>query len=215
MINPLINLATKTGYAWEKPVARYRDKRTGRFVREQQVIAASDRYDRDFVTPALAAITERFLNGDITLEQWQMQIARELKDAHIIVTQAASGGRRNTSDAAYAVASGLLLTQLQFLDGFAEAIKDGTLSAAQIRARVRQYAHSARTAYFRAKTFAKQLAGYTHEQRFLRPGESCDDCIGYAAQGQVPIGTLPEPGQRSVCRQNCNCVKEYFREPSQ
>ena len=215
MTNPLAtiaNLAERTGYTWDASAGRYRDNRTGRFVPESQIVAAGDRYDSEFVALLLLALTERFLGGSLTLEQWQLRMGRELKDANIIVTQAASGGRRHTSDAAYGIASGMLLLQLQKLDGFAESIKAGTKTAPQIRAWVRQTAHAVRTTYFRGVTFAKQLAGYTLEQRFLRPGESCDDCIGYAAQGLVPIGTLPEPGQQSVCRQNCNCVKRYFRE---
>lgn len=39
---------------------------------------------------------------------------------------------------------------------------------------------------------------------------SCKECIGYAAQGWVPIGLLPPPGQRCSCHDNCRCFIEYM-----
>ena len=38
---------------------------------------------------------------------------------------------------------------------------------------------------------------------------TCQDCRDYAAQGWVPIGTLPPPGQMCACHDRCRCYIEY------
>ena len=42
-----------------------------------------------------------------------------------------------------------------------------------------------------------------------RDKRTCQDCIGYAAQGWVPIGLLPPPGQRCACHDRCRCYVIY------
>ena len=42
-----------------------------------------------------------------------------------------------------------------------------------------------------------------------RDKRTCQDCIGYAAQGWVPIGLLPPPGQRCACHDRCRCYIIY------
>ena len=37
----------------------------------------------------------------------------------------------------------------------------------------------------------------------------CQDCIAYDAQGWVPIGLLPPPGQRCRCLDRCRCYLEF------
>ena len=90
-------------------------------------------------------------------------------------------------------------------------IAEGDLSPAQISARSKLYINSSNKQYWRGKMEAKLAAGFTEEQRFLNPAEHCDDCVGYAARGRVPIGTLPEPGEASACQENCRCTKKYYR----
>lgn len=46
------------------------------------------------------------------------------------------------------------------------------------------------------------------ERRVLGSDISCADCVAFAALGWQPFGTLPEPGQDSVCKSNCHCVVE-------
>lgn len=53
--------------------------------------------------------------------------------------------------------------------------------------------------------------GNTMMRRVARQDKkTCQDCIGYSAQGWVPIGLLPPPGQRCVCHDNCRCYVEYM-----
>ena len=43
-----------------------------------------------------------------------------------------------------------------------------------------------------------------------RDKKTCQDCINYDAQGWVPIGLLPPPGQRCRCHDNCRCYLEFM-----
>ena len=53
--------------------------------------------------------------------------------------------------------------------------------------------------------------GYTMMRRVARQDKkTCQDCIGYASQGWVPIGLLPPPGQRCACHDNCRCYVDYM-----
>jgi hypothetical protein len=71
------------------------------------------------------------------------------------------------------------------------------------------YANKTRTAYYDGKVAAAKDAGLVEERRRLNPAEHCADCIGFANLGWQPIGSLPEPGEQSVCRANCKCTKEF------
>ena len=52
--------------------------------------------------------------------------------------------------------------------------------------------------------------GQTMMRRISRSDKrTCGDCLGYAGQGWVPIGSLPPPGQLCACHDRCRCYVEY------
>jgi hypothetical protein len=73
------------------------------------------------------------------------------------------------------------------------------------------YMNASNKQYWRGKTEGKIQAGYVSEQRFLNPAEHCDDCKRFAARGRVPVGTLPPPGEDSVCQTNCKCTMKFYK----
>jgi hypothetical protein len=53
-------------------------------------------------------------------------------------------------------------------------------------------------------------SGMTMMRRVSRSdSRTCRDCLEYAGQGWVPIGTLPPPGQICACHDRCRCYVEY------
>lgn len=104
----------------------------------------------------------------------------------------------------------LFLEELDYLRGFFRDMP--TLSEAQIRARFQLYANHLQQTYWQAARLQVEARGATHHARRLNAGETCKDCIRYAGQGIVRIGTLPPPGRGSVCRSNCNCDEIYYRQ---
>jgi hypothetical protein len=204
----LVDLAERVGFVWERTVARYRDKATGRFVSEFNLIKLQTDFT-EYARSNIGNITERLVSGNLDIGAWQKQFAQELKDAYVVNYQIARGGKNAMTQADYGRIGGRLKAEYKYLDNFAQEIASGKLTPEQIRARANQYVAGTRTAYYDGKTAAGSAAGFTEERRILNPAEHCEDCIGFAAQGWQPIGTLPEPGTGSRCRHNCKCEKEY------
>lgn len=198
----------RAGVAWESDTRRYRDLGTGRYIAERTITAKLDKYN-DAVAEHMRRETERFIAGQIDLATWQQGVAKDLKDAYIVNLQIGRGGVNVTTFADYGREGGRLNFEYRRLNQFAQEIALGNLSDKQIAARLELYIPGIRTAYYDGKTAAGQAAGLTEERRVLSPVENCDDCVGYADQGWVPIGTLPEPGTQSACMHNCQCEKEY------
>ncbi len=199
------------GFVWDRRSARYRDRETGRYVAESRVLGAVEHYG-EYSANNIGRLTERLNGGQLTIGQWQREVAQELKNAHLIAAMAGRGGRDAMTQADWGRVGGRLRWEYEYLNRFAQEIEAGKLSAAQIAARARLYGNAARKSYYDGRTAAARVSEYRYEQRFLQPGESCEDCVNYAARGRVPIGTLPEPGEGSRCRSNCNCIKRYYTE---
>jgi len=202
------DLADGRGARWDASIARYRDRHTGRLVPERTARAQAEDLNQRFYRANMDRQTERLINGDINLQTWQDRMRREIKDAHITNMVVGRGGRQQVEFSDWGRVGQRLQMQYRFLDTFAQEIQQGNMTEAQIRARAVMYATAPRTAYFDGMTAAGQAAGHTEERRILNPAEHCDDCIGYAARGWVPVGTLPKPGQGSVCLSNCKCEYE-------
>lgn len=200
-----------TRYKWNGKAARYYDTKTGRFVSEARVYDELRRYTNDTLETRLVNLTQKMIDGNLRLPDWQTQIAQSIKDGYVVNMIAARGGKKNVTPADWGRLGGRLRFEYSKLNAFAQEIKLGMLTDRQILARIRLYARGARTAFFDGKTAAKIEAGYTMERRRTTPAEHCEDCIAYEAQGWQPIGSLPEPGVNSECLHNCKCYKEYRR----
>ncbi len=210
----LVDLASRAGFVWEKVTARYRDKATGRFVSEQVLVNLAESFT-GLTQDTLTNITERMTTGKMPFADWQRQFVQELKDAYIVNAQIGRGGRNAMTQADYGRIGQRLRSEYKYFNAFSKEIANGDLSAAQIQARVDQYAAGTRKAYYDGRTAAAKDGGFTEERRVLNPAEHCTTqgdrtgCIEYAAKGWQPIGTMPEPGEGTPCRGNCKCAKEY------
>lgn len=204
------------GYWWDSEIARYREKASGRrLVSEGRIQAAFIELGIDVTSFAdetqlnMEVITEKYLEGGIDILEWQRGMRREIKDNIIVGTMVGRGGLDSMTRRDMAIIGGLLVLQFGHLDNMAWEQVAGEITHKQLQARVRMYAGKVRTAYAKGRLEAHKGAGFTEERRILNPAEHCADCIGYAALQWQPIGTLPEPGEASVCRGNCKCGKEF------
>jgi hypothetical protein len=198
------------GFVFIKELGRYRDLSTGQFIAESTLVGLMEDYSGNFLEPALVSLTQRMLDGTLSIADWQVRFAQALKDAYLTAAMIGRGGRAMMTWADYGSVGGRLRMEYKFLDQFAQEIKLGLLSENQILARARLYAQSLRTAYWngvRARNLATGTK--TKERRVLHPAEHCVDCVGYASQGWVPIGTLPSPGLGSECLHHCKCTMEF------
>lgn len=205
----LVDLASFIGYIWDASIARYRNRETGRLVAERDVISAIESFNDNFTQTNISRITDRLIDDRITLQQWQEQVAGELKDGWLVNSMAGRGGKNAMTSADYGRVGGRLRYEYQQLNGFAQDIAAGKLTPAQIKARALQYGEGPRTGYFDGKTAASVAGPYMEERRVLGDADHCDVCIEIAMRGWQPIGSLPEPGTQCLGRHNCKCIKEY------
>jgi len=204
----LVDFDRRQGYRWDANRGEYVSLWNGQTISGETVLHAVDTLNSQYVSDEVALITERLLDGRYDIATWQERMASTVKDAWIVNLRIGRGPDIGYPE--YGAAGARLRQLYNQLNGFAFAISNGELTGRQISARAKLYALSAITAYWLGRQHAKRAAGFTHEIRLLNPAEHCDDCIGYAARGIQPIGTLPEPGEGSVCGANCKCEKKYF-----
>jgi hypothetical protein len=158
-------------------------------------------YDR------LDNLTRSLYSGGISLEQWQLGVAVELKDAHLAQSMFAVGGRRNMTAVEWGRVGGTLRDEYRYLHGFAEGIAAGTVSEAQALARIKQYGNATQQSYWRE--YSEATKGLIH-WRLGVTEEHCKDCPANAAGSPYTSKTLPNyPGDGSTtCRGNCTCYLE-------
>lgn len=159
-------------------------------------------------------LSDRLESGNLSIADWQERMRREIKDLHRTQYIVGKGGVDQMTPRDWGrLGSDLRWMQYRKLDGFALDIADGKLSPAQISARSKMYMDASNKQYWRGKTEAKIAAGYIEEQRFLGSNTKthCDICKGFARQGRVSIGTLPEPGTECDGKVRCRCTKVYYK----
>lgn len=212
----------RPNYAYDVATGRYRDLSTGRFVSEEFVFEVmqariDEGFDRmDSILSAMLAD-----DTDVSLADWQLAMATELRNMHYQMTLLGSGGVANTTQADYGRLGFTLKEEYGYLQNFANEIAAGNLSEGQIRVRMQMYADKIWNSFWVAKTtHMKEDAKATHEARELDPfAEHCtthggkEGCVELAAKGIQPIGTLPNPADGSTpCLSNDKCRKVYYRK---
>jgi hypothetical protein len=208
----IANLAKEPkDFGFNEKAARYYDRKTGKFVSSNTVKGVMDRYNKYGLEANLKGLTERLISGDITLDKWQVEVAKELKYAYKINLMLGRGGKNAVSYSDWGRMGAQLKFEYKRLNLFAQEIYEGKLTEKQILARIKLYANGPRSYYFVGETLAKEAAGYTLERRHTTPAEHCQSCLDYESMGWQPIGTLPPPGIGSECMHNCKCYKRYRR----
>ena len=105
-----------------------------------------------------------------------------------------------------------MASQRQYLDGFAGAVLEGSLSDAEITARGALYGGLVWAAYQMGRSHGALQAGLTTATWFTEGDQNvCDDCQGYADGSPYPIAEIPTfPGMGdSACLTNCRCWLEF------
>lgn len=195
-------------YNYDDRAGRWRDPATGRFISESNVVSEMERH-QDATFNTLENLTRQLYNNDITLEQWQISTASELKDAHLAQSMFANGGKNNMTPANYGRVGGVLRSEYRFLQNFANDIANGKVSEAQALARIRQYGRATKQSYWRE--YKEKSGGLV--QWNLNPAEHCGDCLNLASGGDFGNGiyepdrlsTVPGAGD-TACRGNCKCT---------
>jgi len=198
-------------WSYDRKTGRFRDEK-GRFLSEKSVQNLVDgRIDK--LDRQLRQFTRMLADGAITLDQWQGSVREAIKAAHLQAAIIGHGGRSGMGAAEYGRIGQRLRQEYAYLQGFALDLLEQRSSPAMALARISLYAQSVRGSFWEGASMRKEQQGYGLMQRILDPlAQHCSDCVGYAARGVVPIGSLPLPGQRCACRARCRCTVRYLRQ---
>jgi hypothetical protein len=198
-------------WSYDQNSGRYRDEK-GRFLSREAVERLVDKRI-DKLDASLRRFTRMLIDGSITLDQWQGSVRESLKAAHIQAAIVGHGGRAGMGSAEYGRIGQRLREEYAYLQRFVSDLLSNRLSAPMALARIGLYAQSVRGSYWQGAELRQQRQGYSLMRRILdSQAQHCEDCLRYAGQGIVSIGTLPLPGQRCECGARCRCSVRYYRQ---
>jgi hypothetical protein len=199
-------------YAWDAGTARYRGP-SGRFVPDSQAREALDAVI-DVQAQQLRTLTERMLNGQIALSEWQRQAMQAIKMAHLDGLALARGGWQQLDQADFGWVGQRIRQQYSYLANFAQQLADGTQPAGSgAVARAAMYAEAGRSTHREAQRRLAKDRGMEQERNFLHSADHCPGCLSETARGWVELGTLVPVGSRS-CLSRCRCTLSYRTPPA-
>jgi hypothetical protein len=192
-------------FRYSERAARYID-RGGRFVSPRTVRAAVDEV-LEAARMRIPALTQRLTQGTISIGEWQGEMAKAIKIAHMASASAGRGGWAQMTGSDWERVSSSIKEQYGYLQRFAGQIERGEVTEGQIGARAEQYAGMGRNSYETTRREVELGLGMEEERNLLAEGDNCDDCLEETAKGWQPIGSLSLPGERQ-CRGHCHCEIE-------
>ena len=194
------------------PQHRYRDTSTGRYISAQSVrrdvARLADTAGRDVARQLTTALKD----GRIGLAEWQVGMARAVKNVNYAAVAAASGGVQNMTAVERGRAGAIIRKQYDYLRDFAKEIADGTqpLDGRALH-RAEMYMDAAKGSFHEQKRagFADAHAGAVVMIRSHRhKRDSCRSCIGLHGKWfrmgdpeYLPVG-------HRECNVNCGCTEE-------
>ena len=166
-----------------------------------------ERYERKQQT-----LATRFVNGNVSFEDWQKQSKELVKQSHVNMTRLGRGGKDRTFGIHYLqTAQDLRTNHYPALKQFAQDIKDGKLTNKQIIARSKLYGSASKTAFERARVtpdYKNPTQLRLGRRRLGSCRNHCQDCISYALIGWQPLEQIILPGTNCACHGNCCCSIE-------
>lgn len=191
-------------YKYDPRAGAYRSIKTGRFVSSAEVSQiVAETVDR--LGDTLSGYSDQLIRDRLSVADFQLSVASELKNTFIQLSQLASGGGKIDK----AVEDGLG-EQLDRLDKFGQAIARGELSVPMIKARARAYSNSARVLFFQIEALSKKRSGVVSAKRILdSQAAHCGDCLRLASLLYVPLDQLVVPGTFCECNVGCKCSVVY------
>jgi hypothetical protein len=194
-------------YIWDARTRRYRGA-GGRFVSAAAVRAELDK-SIDAAAVAMREASESLRAGGMSLAQWELRMAEEIRNSYLASTALAKGGWARMTPSDYGRAGRAIRSQYEYLRKFAAQIAsgqqklDGTLGR-----RAGLYIQASRGAYEETRRRDEAERGMDEERRVRHARDSCETCVTEAGKGWQAIGSLRQIGD-SQCLSRCRCTFEY------
>lgn len=211
MGNALPNLPP--GYTFDADAGRYRDSK-GRFVATRviyQLMGALDSSNAETLRNLSLALADDKLPGPA----WYMAAVQQLQRLHVQYAALGAGGVDRLTSQQFSAIDRSVRDEINRLLRFGVEIMGGTLSLAQISARIDMYIGTARRHFWAFQALPKVKSDETIiERRRLGVAEHCELCTYLVDAGWQPVGVLPLPGEsvpaweKKQCLSNCRCELE-------
>jgi hypothetical protein len=179
----------------------------GRFVSPAQIAVVVEETTNS-LGDRLEQYADKMVRGRLSVADFQLSSASDLKDVHIQLGLLASGGGKIDDEVKKELSE-----QFKRLRKFGDDIIGGDLSVPQIKARARSYANSAKLSFYRLELLAKGKANVKSGKRQLdSQAKHCRSCLRYAGLGYVPLSDVVLPGIDCECTYGCKCsiVFRYY-----
>jgi hypothetical protein len=203
------NVASEQGWTWDDDAGRYRDK-DGNLVSADQILNLTYA-ELDLLNQDVNDYCNLLIAGDISLKEWEMQIARIIVITTALFFLFGFGGNveRITRDHQQYLTN-RIQRQFEFLRNFSEDIQTGKMSERGLKARTRLYVQDSQLGYSEAQELVHGIGDWPFYANVLGGCDHCEECPAETAKGIVRRGSLIKIGSRE-CRWNCCCHYEYFK----
>ena len=191
-------------FNFDNAAQRWRDSSTGRFVSNEAVQDEMFQHS-DATHSSLESLTRSLYSGDISLAQWQVAVASELKDAHLAQAMYAVGGRANMGFAEFGRVGQTLREQYAYLDKFAQDIAAGNVSESMALSRIAHYGDSCKQSYW--NEYIEKSSGLLDWNLGATDEQNCGDCPRIAGGSPYTKETIPSsPADGATqCKGRCRC----------
>ena len=149
-VTDVLDTVEGSDWQWNQNTHRYRNTATNGVVTENTLIGLRDTMI-DSWRGRVQDLADDLVTGKLTVQEWTLQMRREVSYIFSDEYMLAKGGRNAMFQADLDAIDDMLRTQYTFLQSFAEDVKTGSLSQAQVAARSELYLDSATQAHERGK----------------------------------------------------------------
>jgi len=199
---------------YDSRTGQYRDN-NGQFVSRTKLIELIDGEQARLKT-ILERNAEKYINGQLDLDQWQQKHIQEMKLSSLRMTLLGAGGKDNVTPSHYGSLGVGIKPEWQNLDNFAMDLIDNKLSPKQIKYRAGLYSQVTSKAFYRSEAITKAKEGFNLAKRFLDPqARHCPECLSYQRSQWTPISEIVPPGTNCSCRGNCRCAIMFKKDYTQ
>lgn len=202
-------------FYWDIRTRRYRWRDTQQFAPREAI----NNLTRGYISTKQAELIRLADQWDaraIAFSELQVEAARILKEIHLAQAYLGRDGVDRMAPSDFLEIARELKRQyyagidpvtgqrfgLRFLF---EDLRNGRLSSARFRDRLRKFGDSGKVSYWAMARKSAIEAGKRFAFRTLHSRQECASCRAYASFGAVPISQLVLPTQRCECGTNCKC----------
>ncbi|MEH1785591.1 MAG: hypothetical protein V7L23_08365 [Nostoc sp.] len=191
-------------YQFDPSSHRYRDSKTGRFVKVADVMRLIDA-EVNRLEVRLKGHARLLASGKIDIAEFQTRMAQSLKESHLRNAAVGAGGVKQFTPTHYGKVGAELKKQYKFLNGFGKDLAEGKLTPDQAIRRAGSYAQSARTSFFEAEFTSMGKVGFYAKRLLDAQSRHCGACISYQRLTWTLIQNVIPPGVDCECGGRCRC----------